>query len=147
MIAACRRLSHARVTLVIVGSQGRWMLGELPAMDVLVLDYISDEHQMATLYSAADVYVTPSLMENLPNTIAEAMSVGTPCVGFHTGGIPEMIDHLENGYVARYCDVDDLARGIDYVLDHDLREAARQKAAVSYSEDAVAKQYIRIYEE
>ena len=147
MIAACRRLSHARVTLVIVGSQGRWMLGELPAMDVLVLDYISDEHQMAALYSAADVYVTPSLMENLPNTIAEAMSVGTPCVGFHTGGIPEMIDHLENGYVARYCDVDDLARGIDYVLDHDLREAARQKAAASYGEDAVAKQYIRIYEE
>lgn len=147
MIAACRRLRHTGVTLLIVGRQAGWMCKELPSAGVRVFDYISDEHQMAALYAASDVYVTPSLMENLPNTIAEAMSVGTPCVGFHTGGIPEMIDHLENGYVAHYCDVDDLARGIDYVLDHDLRDAARQKAAASYGEDAVAQQYIRIYEE
>lgn len=145
MIEACRRLAHKDVTLVIVGGQGAWMRQELP-LPAVVTDYIGSEADMAALYAAADVYVTPSLMENLPNTIAEAMSCGTPCVGFDTGGIPEMIDHLENGYVARYRDVDDLARGIDHVLDHDLRQAARRKAAETYAPDLVARQYINIYE-
>lgn len=147
MIAACRLLRHAAdATLVIVGGQGQWMRGEV-RMPVIVTDYIAKEEDMAALYAAADVFVTPSLMENLPNTIAEAMSTGTPCVGFRTGGIPEMIDHLENGYVAQYRNVDDLARGIDYVLDHNLRAQARQKALATYAPDRVARQYIKIYEE
>ena len=51
------------------------------------------------LYSSADVFVLPSMMDNLPNTIMEAMSCRTPCVGFDIGGIPEMIDHQENGFL------------------------------------------------
>ena len=104
-----------------------------------------NEEMMAKLYNAADAFLTPSLQDNLPNTIAEAMSCGTPCVGFDVGGIPEMIDHLENGYVARYRDAADLAEGISYVLSHDLREAARGKAAAAYSETQVAKEYIKLY--
>ena len=104
-----------------------------------------NEEMMVKLYNAADAFLTPSLQDNLPNTIAEAMSCGTPCVGFDVGGIPEMIDHLENGYVARYRDAADLAEGIRYVLSHDLREAARSKAAAAYSETQVAKEYIKLY--
>ena len=104
------------------------------------------EQTMPLLYNAADVFLTPSLQDNLPNTIAEAMSCGTPCVGFDVGGIPEMIDHLENGYVARYRDAADLAAGIRFVLGHDLRAAARAKAAASFSETRVAQEYIRLYE-
>ena len=69
------------------------------------------------LYNAADVLVTPSLQENLPNTIMEALSCGIPCVGFDIGGIPEMIDHKSNGYVAEYKSAEDLARGIRWVLE------------------------------
>ena len=111
------------------------------------LEYITDERRMATLYAAVDAYVTPSLQDNLPNTIAEAMSCGTPCVGFRVGGIPEMIDHRENGYVAQYCNAEDLARGIEYVMEHDLRKEAHQKAAHMFSETSVAQHYIRLYEE
>lgn len=106
-----------------------------------------DQRAMARLYAAADVFVSPSLQENLPNTIAEAMSCGTPCVGFRTGGVPEMIDHQTNGYVADYADAADLARGIRYVLAHpELREAAHRHAAERYSEARVAREHIRIYE-
>ena len=98
------------------------------------------------VYAAADVFVTPSLEDNLPNTIAEAMSVGTPCVGFRTGGIPEMITHLTSGYVAEQCDAADLACGIGYVLSHPLREAAARQAAHDYNESRVAERYISIYE-
>ena len=108
--------------------------------------YISSPEEMALTYVAADVFVTPSLQDNLPNTIAEAMSCGTPCVGFNVGGIPEMIDHQQNGYVAKYKDVTDLAAGIQYVLTHDMREAALHKAASAYGETHVAQKYINVYE-
>ena len=104
---------------------------------------IHDERRMAQIYAAADVFVTPSLQDNLPNTIVEAMSCGTPCVGFRVGGIPEMIHHLQNGYVARYRDADDLAKGIRYVLSHPaLREAAAQTASATYNPRRVAQCYI-----
>ena len=103
------------------------------------------EREMAVVYNAVDVFLTPSLQDNLPNTIAEAMSCGTPCVGFDVGGIPEMIDHQVNGYVARYRDAGDLAEGVAYVLDHDLRDAAYKKARAAYSESLVARQHEALY--
>ncbi len=111
-------------------------------------DYeIHDERRMAAMYAAADVFVTPSLQDNLPNTIVEAMSCGTPCVGFHVGGIPEMIHHQKDGYVARYRDADDLAAGIRYVLAHpELREAAARYAHETYNETRVAQLYMTEYE-
>ena len=77
------------------------------------------------------------------------MACGTPCVGFHVGGIPEMIDHLHNGYVAEYKSVEDLANGIYWVLNEGeyktLSEEACRKVLSSYSESAIAKRYIEIY--
>ena len=108
--------------------------------------FIGDERTMAMMYAAADCFVTPSLQDNLPNTIAEAMSCGTPCVGFDTGGIPEMIHHRKDGYVARYCDSNDLAEGIRFVFAHpELRQAAAQAALDDYDESRVSQEYIRIY--
>lgn len=116
---------------------------------VYPLGYVSDVGQIVLLYNAIDVFVTSSLEENLPNTIMEAMACGVSCVGFHIGGIPEMIDHKENGYVALYKDADDLARGIDWVLNKADREKlscnARKKVEENYSEAVVAKQYIELY--
>jgi len=129
--------------LVIVGKNSE----QIPLPDDIEafrFDSVS-EQMMPMLYNAADAFLTPSLQDNLPNTIAEAMSCGTPCVGFDVGGIPEMIDHLENGYVARYRDANDLAAGIRYVLSHDLRAAAHAKAAAAYSETQVAKDYIKLF--
>lgn len=110
--------------------------------------YVSPEN-MPDVYNAADVFVTPSLQENLPNTIMEAMSCGTPCVGFEIGGIPEMIDHKQNGYVARYKVVEDLAEGLCRILESDETETlsanAREKALSSYSENIVVQNYLELY--
>ena len=104
---------------------------------------------MVDVYNAVDLYAIPSLQDNLPNTVVEAMACGVPCIGFNVGGIPEMIDHLHNGYVADYKNVDDLANGIHWLLtegEYDIlsREAAR-KAASTYGENSVAMKYIGIY--
>lgn len=114
------------------------------------IPYINNVEEMAKLYASFDAFVTPSLQDNLPNTIMEAMACGTPCVGFNVGGIPEMIDHRENGYIANYKDATDLAEGIRYVLSNNniqrLGQAAREKVMNSYSERTVAEKYIKIYE-
>ncbi len=116
---------------------------------VYCLDYVKKEKELAEIYNATDLFVTPSLMENLPNTIVEAMSCGIPCVGFNIGGIPQMIDHLHNGYVAQYKSAEDLANGIYWSLSENnyrsLCEQARRKAESTYSERIVAMKYIQIY--
>lgn len=113
------------------------------------IPYIDNTEDMVRLYNSVDAFVLPSLSENLPNTIMEAMACGVPCVGFDVGGIPEMIDHKENGYVAQYKDATDLASGIRYVLSSDnherLSKAAREKVLKCYSEESVAKQYAEVY--
>ena len=140
---------QGRLALVVVGQMAKAVAAHLP-FPLHTIDYVSDAGQMAALYQAVDLFVTPSLEENLPNTIMEAMACGTPCVGFHIGGIPEMIDHKENGYVARYHDAEDLANGIAYALDpqhHDrLAQAATQKAKATWNEEVVAHRYLQLYE-
>ena len=114
------------------------------------MGYLTEETVIADLYNAVDLFVTSSLEENLPNTIMESMACGTPCVGFEIGGIPEMIDHKKNGYVAKYKSAEDLAEGIIWVLDNPDREgislACVDKVNSCYSEDIVAQKYIALYE-
>ena len=137
------------LTLVVVGQMTDAVGSNLP-FPVIRKGYISSEAEMAALYQAVDLFVTPTLEDNLPNTLMEAMATGTPCVGFDVGGVPEMIVHRQTGYVARFCDALDLAAGIDYVLDganHDrLSAAAAERAAARWNVDAVVRQYIGLYE-
>ncbi len=115
------------------------------------IPYINNEEEMVELYNSVDAFVLPSLSENLPNTIMEAMACGVPCVAFDVGGIPEMIDHKENGFLARFQNVEDLANGIRYVLSPEnnerLGKAAREKVLECYSDKIVAQQYIEVYEQ
>lgn len=115
------------------------------------LGYISDVEKIRQAYNAADTFVIPSLEDNLPNTIMEAMACGTPCVGFNIGGIPEMIDHKVNGYVATYKDAKELAAGIEWTLNNNGHEelsiAAINKVRSNYTEAIVAEKYLEIYRE
>ena len=144
------RAWQGQLTLVVVGQLSKQLSADIP-YPIHAMGYLSEESVMAALYQAVDAFVTPSLEENLPNTIMEAMACGTPCVGFHIGGIPEMIDHEVNGYVANYRDADDLACAIDFVLRPEshsrLSEAAAHKAAVTWNEERVSRDYIRLYEQ
>ena len=134
---------------VVVYGKNSECLKPLIPFQVYALDYISNEKDLVNIYNAVDLYVTPSLEENLPTTIMEAMACGVPCVGFNVGGIPEMIDHLHNGYVAEYKSAEDLANGIFWTLSESeyqsLSEEACRKAVSNYSESIVAKKYIDIY--
>lgn len=154
LVEACRLLQQnhpefcQQLGVVVMGKESEEYNGLFP-FPVYCLAYRSEEKAIADVYNAVNLFVTPSLMENLPNTIMEAMACGIPCVGFNIGGIPEMIDHLHNGYVAQYKSSDDLANGIYWSLcDGDypsLSKEARRKVVANYSDAVIARKYIHIY--
>ena len=153
-VESCKLLAEMHPELkeelgVVVYGKNSEQLKPLIPFQVYALDYISNEKDLVNIYNAVDLYVTPALEENLPTTIMEAMACGIPCVGFNVGGIPEMIDHLHNGYVAEYKSAEDLANGIIWTLSESeyqsLSEEACRKAVSNYSESIVAKKYIDIY--
>ncbi len=137
------------VEVLIFGHSSADLTAALPILTHR-LGHLSDPQQIGLAYSAASVFVIPSLEENLPNTIMEALACGTPAVGFDTGGIPEMIDHRINGYVAEYRSADSLAKGILWVLEANaqgkLSAQARQKVLNTYAEEIVAQQYQDLYQ-
>ena len=152
---ACRLLVQQHpdmadgTAVVILGGHAEEVTSEIPFQSH-ALGYVNDTQRIVNVYQAADVFVLPSLSENLPNTIMEAMACGIPSVAFRIGGIPEEIDHQKNGYVAQYQDAEDLAKGIRWTLceadTETVSQACLQKVAHHYSQQSVAKQYVEIYE-
>ncbi len=151
---ACEHISMHHPTLpgnlgvVVLGGDAEKVKSALP-LPVYPVNYLSNEAEIAELYNAVDLFVTPSLQDNLPNTIVEAMSCGVPCVGFNVGGIPEMITHKQDGYVADYCDSIDFAQGISWCLNESrhpsLCKAARDNALATYSESVATYNYLQVY--
>ena len=114
------------------------------------LGRLSDEISLAVVYAAADVFVAPSTQDNLPNTVMEAIACGTPSVAFNIGGMPELIEHQHNGYLAQALDSEDLAQGIIWVLENKERhqklcDRARQKAEQEFTLEIQARRYESLY--
>ncbi len=111
---------------------------------------LHDDISLSLLYSAVDVFVIPSRIDNLPNTGIEAQACGTPVVAFDVGGLSDIVQHGVTGYLALENDVIDLAQGIEWVInksDDKLRTESRVKAVDRWSPRVVAKQYYNLYSE
>ena len=116
----------------------------------LHLDRLNDDALLARVYSAADVFAIPSLQDNLPNTVLEAMSCGVPVVGFDVGGIPELVRPGVTGLLAPAGDADALGNAIGQLL-HDSAQRAvmglncRRIAAEEYALEVQARRYGALY--
>jgi len=139
--------NHSQLELLVMGKEQK-AFSSL-ALKLNNLGFITSEEKAALIYSAASVFVIPSLEDNLPNTIMEALSCGTPCVGFAIGGIQEMIKTGVNGYLATPRDEKDLTKGIIEVLNSslNLEEGARNWMLEKYSNEVIAKQYLKVFNE
>ncbi|MFA6084422.1 glycosyltransferase family 4 protein [Mucilaginibacter sp.] len=139
---------NSPVEMVIFGKNKHFDTTTLP-FPVHQLNIISSPGDLAEIYSIANVYVSPSVEDNLPNTIMEAMACGTPAVAFNTGGIPDLIDHQQNGYLAEFESAPDLAAGIHQLLNsanaNEFSTAARDKVLREFNNEKVAGQYIGLY--
>jgi glycosyltransferase involved in cell wall biosynthesis len=86
---------------------------------------IYDKKLLAKYYSAADLFLYPSIADTFGLVVTESMSCGTPVISFDTGGIPEQISHMNTGYIAQQHNIDDLLNGVNiFINDDELRKKA-----------------------
>lgn len=152
LIPSLAKLKQKRpqVKLVVFGEAEPPSDVHLP-IPVCHLGYIDEDERLLDTYSASDVVIIPSRQDNLPNMGLEALACGRPVVAFDIGGLPDIIDHRETGYLATPFDHDDLTNGLDWVLsDRDrlrrLEDNARAQAVSRFSPSAIVPQYISAYE-
>ncbi len=79
---------------------------------IIQLGYIQNPNQLAMVFSMSDIYLSLSMEDNLPNTIIESICCGTPTVAFNIGGIPDIIEHQINGWLAEPFDLAQIIEGI-----------------------------------
>jgi len=116
------------------------------------LGSIHDQRLMTAAYSAADLFVIPSLMDNLPNTVIESLLCGTAVISFPIGGLPDMIKHKKNGYIADEISVDALAKtiniffekGVEFTTDQ-IRYDAIERYDISVQVESMVDLYNDIY--
>lgn len=142
-----RQSSAIPVEVVMFGKNKHFDPGAIP-FKVHMLPSISSEADLIELYNMADIFVHPSLEDNLPNMVMEAMACGTPVLAFRNGGLPDLIDHMQNGYLAEYRSASDFSAGISWLLASQpsyIREAARNKITATFNNQRVASQYQALY--
>lgn len=136
--------------LVIVGAE-KVVLDAKYKFPVQSLGLIKDESTMALCFNAADLYAGPSLAESFGLVYMEAMACGTPVIAFDCTAVPEVVRHLETGYLAHVEDVDDLTHGMRLLLDDDaLREKlgrqSRELVEREYTLKLQAQRYVELYQ-
>ena len=114
--------------------------------------HLNDDISLSIVYAAADVFIAPSVQGNLPNTVMESLACGTLCVAFDIGGMCDMIEHQKNGYLAKPFDVDDLARGIAWVLEDEERLQklginGREKVENNFTLEIQANNCLSVYKD
>jgi glycosyltransferase involved in cell wall biosynthesis len=135
-----------KIALVVFGKNKTPLVTDF---ELINLKFMNNEESIVAAYNACDVFVTPSIEDNLPNTIVESHACGLPVVAFDTAGMTEMISHQVNGYLATFKSTQDLAKGIVWTLfnsDYQLLcDQARKKAIETYSPEISAQKYINLY--
>ena len=138
-----------KLDLVVLGSNHqlkdtRW------GINTHYIGTLHDELSIALVYSACDVFVAPSTEDNLPNTVIEALCCGIPSVAFDIGGMPDLIDHQNSGYLAKPYSIDDLANGIKWVISDQNRKTvlssnARSLSVSKYEIKRIVERHLEIY--
>lgn len=142
---ALAHLNNSEVVLCSVGLHAHDISGQTP---LIQLGRIEDPTTMSKAYAAADAFIIPSLMDNLPNTVLEALMCGTPVLGFPTGGIVDMVLPGQNGNLTTTISVKDLRSVIDRFIDNPKEfdsEKIRHEAVIKYGLEVQAKRYKQLF--
>lgn len=139
----------AGITLVTVGGSGDAVNSPMPHV---ALGSAESGEFLRLAYSAADVFAIPTVQENLPNTVLEALACGTPVVGFAVGGVKDLVSDGENGLLVPTGDSQALAGAIRRILEdpslHErLRTQARRAAVDHFTLESQVRAYITHYED
>lgn len=141
-------MSHSRAFFVTLGGNVNQTSNR-----VKTVSYTSSQDTLAKYYSAADMLLYPSIADNCPLVVLEAMACGLPVVSFNTGGISELVEHKINGYIAGYKDAQDLKTGLEYLLNlpaqeiEKMRQYSINKIQTGFTSEKMADQYLKLYQQ
>lgn len=147
-LQAICHLNKDKYHLCFFGNVDQQLVSEL-GFSFSIFGFLHDAISLRLAYSAADIFVAPSIMEAFGKTLAEAMACGTPVVCFDATGPRDIVDHMVNGYRAIPFESEDLARGIEWVCKNQdivkMENSARNKVTLFFDNSVIAKQYIELY--
>ena len=149
-LEALLQLSESNVRIVTFGNSSA-AIPESSGFPVTNLGFLSETIALRRAYSAADVFVAPSRADAFGKTLVEAMSCGTPVVSFNATGPKDIVEHRVSGYLAEPFSPQDLAQGIEWVLEQsaevhaDLCESARARAQRRFDSKVIARDYRALY--
>ena len=111
--------------------------------------YIRNSHILSCIYSACDIFINTSLIENMSYTNLEAISCGVPVVAFDVGGTSDIVVHKENGYLATPYNTDELLEGIEWckVNLKRLSKECNKKSLKDFDEDQTINKMLQAYNE
>jgi glycosyltransferase involved in cell wall biosynthesis len=148
-IEALGRLATHNATVLLAGEGGESWAGRVP-FPVKRLGFVRDERVLADIYNSADLLLAPSRVENLPNTVLEALACALPVVACDAGGMRDAVRHMETGWLAHVGDAAGLAKGMDHLLGDDalrgrLSMQARRVAEREFSRQAEVSAFEALY--
>jgi glycosyltransferase involved in cell wall biosynthesis len=135
-LEALRAVADLDPVALVLGNPSSEVQKVLAGMRVISPGFVVEKTALANYYAAADFLLFPSLADNLPIMIQESMAAETPVLAFHTGGIPEMIQHGETGWLVERGNQEALNTAVRKVLVEGV--PAGMGAA---AKDAVRKHY------
>jgi glycosyltransferase involved in cell wall biosynthesis len=148
-VEVLNQISHINPFLLIIGQKDKELLSRLEKFDYFATDYISERIELNKYYAAADIFLNTTIAEVQSIASLEAMASGTPVLGFHTGGLPEMITQNVDGFLVKDKNIQLLA---DKILDlYKTKEyitmgiKAREKIETSFCMEIFYEKYINLY--
>ena len=149
-LEAIKQLDKEKYFLCFFGNVDKNVVSDL-GFEYKSFGYLNDNISLRLVYSCANVFVAPSLMDAFGKTIAESMGCGTPVVCFDATGPKDIVTHKVDGYKAESFKSDDLSSGIEWILNNknykELCQKVRNKVVREFDSVVAAKKYIELYEE
>ncbi len=124
---------------------------QTPNKNFLAIPYIKEKTLLSKYLAAADIFLHPTQGDSFGIIAGEALASGTPVVTCNTDALPEVVPHKKVGYVAIPDDVEDLQRGIEYVLNLPKEEYERMSifgrewVSNNFSLEKMCKEYMALY--
>lgn len=149
LFESLRQMPRRRLQVLAAGDPVE--LPSLPeGMRVHFLGRQKGDERLALVYNAADIFALPSLAENQPLVVAEAMACGVPVVALPSGGVPEMIDDEQTGWLAKERAPEALAAALGRAFEQreswpEISRRARQSGSIKFDAEVAGRRYKAIY--